>query len=280
MRPALGWGRLPAALFLLSCAIPSFVFGQELAYTGGIQFATGRYLFETRTNSAYVLSGLDLSAGPVRLGASIPVVVQSTPWITYGPVPLPSGGQQAGEVTRQSGRGQRRIVLPIATVNGTHAGLGDPLLRADVELARDSGGRPSIRVGASAKAPLASIDDGFGTGEWDYGAGLTLSKQFGPHTLSGDVAFWRFGDLDDLALEDAWAYGLSYGRRLAGGRWSLLASGSGYTTIIPGEDPPVQVGVGIGRIFSSRRAVTGTVSVGVTDTAPDVSVGFGWRVGF
>jgi hypothetical protein len=154
------------------------------------------------------------------------------------------------------------------------------LLRADVELLRDGSRVPSIRVGASAKAPVASIDDGFSTGEWDYGAGLMLSKQLGAHTLSGDVAFWRFGDLDDLVLDDAWAYGVSYGRALAGGRWSLLASGSGYSTIIPGEDPPVQVSLGIGRIFSPRRGVTGTVSVGVTETAPDVSIGFGWRVGF
>ena len=273
------WGRLLAAL-LLTCLTPTVALSQELAYTGGLQFGTGRYLFETRTNSLYLLSGFDLSAGRLRLGASLPFVIQSTPWITYGAVPLPSGGQMAGEVARQAGRGQRRIVLPVTTVSDTHAGIGDPLVRADVEVLTDAGGRPSIRVGATAKPPVGSIDDGFSTGEWDYGAGLTLAKRLDDNTLSADLGFWRFGDLDDLVLDDAWAYSVSYGRVLADGRWSLLVSGSGYSAILPGEDPPVQVGLGIGRIFSRRGAVTGTVAAGITDTAPDLSVGLGWRVGF
>jgi hypothetical protein len=267
------------SVMLLLWWTPQFALAQEVAYTGGLQVATGRYLFETRTNSLYVLSGLDLSAGALRLGASIPVVVQSTPWISYGPVPLPSGGREAGEVTRQMGRGQHRIVLPVTGMD-THSGVGDPLVRADVELIRDARYRPSIRIGATAKPPLASVDDGFSTGEWDYGGGLYLSKRLGVHSVSADVAFWRFGDLDELVLEDAWAYALSYGRSLAAGHWSLLFSGSGYSTVIAGEDPPVQVGLGVGRIFSPRRAMTGSLSLGVTDTAPDLSAGLGWRVAF
>jgi hypothetical protein len=251
---------------------------QDLAYTGGLQVSTGHYLFETRTNSLYLLSGLDLTAGRLRVGASIPVIVQSTPWITSGPVPLPSGGREAGELTRQMGRGQRRIVLPVAGLE-TQAGIGDPLLRGDAELLRDGPGRASLRIGVSAKAPVASVDDGFSTGAWDYGAGLSAFKQLGVHSASGEVGFWRFGDLDDLALNDAWSYGAAYGRTIGGGDWSVVVSASGFSAILPGESPLVQVGFGLGRLLSPRRALTITASFGVTDTAPDVSVGLGWRVG-
>jgi hypothetical protein len=268
--------RLVVAALALFGPLVGSASAQEIAYNGGIQFATGRYLFDTRTASLYVLSGIDLAAGPVRLGASIPVVLQSTPWIAYGPVPLPSGGRQAGEVSRQTGRGQRRIALPIVE-RDTHGGFGDPLLRADVELVRDGGARPSIRLGVGAKPPLASVDSGFSTGAWDYGTGLSVSKRAGLHLLSAEVSYWRFGDMEDLVLDDAWSYGAAYGRGLASGRWSLLFAVSGFTSIIDGQDPPVQIGVGIGRIFSPRRALTGNVSFGLTNTAPDVSVGIGWR---
>jgi hypothetical protein len=269
--------RIVGAIGLVLSTLVTHAAAQDVAYTGGVQFATGRYLFETRTNSVYVLSGLDVAAGPLRLAASIPVVVQSTPWITSGPVPLPAGGQQAGELTRQMGRGHRRIVLP-ATGLETLVGFGDPLLRGEVELVRDAPNHPSVRVLAGAKPPLASIDDGFSTGAWDYGTGVSVSKRAGVHSFSADASFWHFGDLEELPLKDAWSYSASYGRVLAGGRWSLFVSGSGFTTIIDGQDPPVQIALGIGRAFSSRRALTGMLSFGVTDTAPDVTVGIGWRL--
>jgi hypothetical protein len=272
-------GRIALATALaLACTCASAATAQEVAYTGGLQFSTGKYLFESRTESVYLLSGVDVEMGRVRLTASLPFIIQNTPWIAYGPVPLPSGGRRAGEITRQTGRGQRRILLPVADVE-TLAGIGDPLLHADVEVLRAAPGRASIRLGADAKLPVTSASDGFGTGEWDFGASVSVFKSAGVHSLSGDLAFWRFGDMDDLVLEDAWAYSAAYGRALASGRWSVVVSASGFSSIIDGHDPPVQVGVGLGRVFSSRGMLTGMLSFGMTDTAPDISVGLGWRVG-
>lgn len=269
--------RVAGALALVA-SLGAPVAAQEVAYSGGLQVVSGTYLFETRTNSVYLLSGVDVTTGALRLAASIPVIVQNTPWIAYGPVPLPSGGRQAGEVDRQTRRGHRRIVLP-DVASETHAGFGDPLLHAQAELVRDAGSRPSLRIGASAKAPVASTANGLSTGAWDVGTGLSLSKQAGVHLLSADVSYWHFGDMVDLPLENAWSYAASYGRVVLSGRWSMLLSASGYTRIIEGQDPPVQIGVGIGRVFSPRRTLSGNLSIGLTNTAPDVSVGLGWRLG-
>lgn len=62
----------------------------------------------------------------------------------------------------------------------------------------------------------------------------------------------------------------------------LVASilGRGLTSVIDGQDPPVQFGAAIGRLFSPRRTLIGNVTVGLTDTAPDVTVGLGWRLTF
>jgi hypothetical protein len=267
----------PVVLVILFVLAAGAASAQEIAYTGGVHFATGRYLFDTRTNSVYVLTGVEMAAGPVRLSGSIPVVLQTTPWITYGPVPVPSGGRLTRDVVQQLRRGQRRIALP-ATGQETHGGFGDPLLRGDVELLGPGVRRTSLRLGASAKPPVASTEHGLGTGAWDYGAGMLVSTRAGVHSVSVDVAYWHIGDLDDLPLANAWAYGVAYGRTLTGGRWVLLASASGFSTIIEGQDPPLQAGVGLGRVFTSGHALTGTVSFGVTSSAPAVSVGLGWRL--
>jgi hypothetical protein len=269
-------GAAPALVLLV--ALTGTASAQEVAYSGGLQFATGDYLFETRTDSLYVVSGLDLTAGRIRLGARIPFIVQSTPLIASGPVPVPTGGEQAGEVRRQSGRGQHRVVLP-EVAPATHAGFGDPLLTAQVDVLREAAGRPSIRLGGSAKPPVASTVTGLSTGAWDVGTGVSVSKSAGVHMVSGDVSYWRFGDMDDLPLENAWSYAAAYGRFLGAGRWSMLVSASGFTSIIDGQAPPVQLGIGIGRVFSSNRSMTGNVSIGLTNTAPDVTAGIGWRFG-
>ncbi len=215
-----------AVVLVLALGTTRAASAQDVTYNGSIQVASGTYLFETRTTSLYLLSGIELTTGPLRLGASLPLIVQNTPWIAYGPVPVPSGGRQAAEVGRQTRQGRRRIALP-TVVSDTHSGVGDPLLHAQVALVRDARSRPSLRVGASAKAPVSSAEDGFGTGAWDYGAGLLVSKQFGVHLVSADL-FWRhLGDLDELPLENAWSWTAAYGRLIASDRWSLQFSAAG-----------------------------------------------------
>jgi predicted signal transduction protein with EAL and GGDEF domain len=72
-------------------------------------------------------------------------------------------------------------------------GLGDPLVRADFEVLQGARRLPSVRVGAQVKMPLGSSGDhGFGTGEWDYGAGLsslTYLKQIRADELKIDKSF-------------------------------------------------------------------------------------------
>lgn len=262
--------------------------GQEIAYTGSVQVANGDYIFTERTTSIYLLNGLEVSAGPVRLSGTLPVISQSTPWVTYGSIPVPSGGAQSGEVTRQIGKkggtggthGRTVVTLPVPEEGLAYqAGIGDPLVRAEVELVSDHGTRPSVRLSASSKIPVADPDDGFGTGAWDYGAGVSLAKRFGRRSVFADVAYWRFGDLPDLTLNDGVTYGIAYGQVLATGRWSVLASLSGGTSILDGMDPPMQVGIGVNRLLQPGRSLSVSAGFGLTETAPDFSVSVGWRLG-
>jgi hypothetical protein len=276
--------RLTVGATLLGWPAPP-VAGQQVVYTGTVQVSSGDYIFTERTTSLYFVNGLEVSAGSVRLSGTLPVVSQSTPWVTYGSVPIPSGGAGGGEVARQMGRmsgkgGRTVVILPVPDEGLVHqTGIGDPLVHADVEVVADRGSQPALRFNVSGKIPVTDPDDGFGTGEWDYGAGVSLAKQRGRHSVFVDVAYWRFGDLPDLELKDGVAYGVGYGQVLGTGRWSVLASVSGWTSILDGADPPVRVGLGLSRLLTPGRSLSLIAGVGLTETAPDVSIALGWRLG-
>jgi len=280
-----GRGFALLVVWCLGAATPAGA--QSLTYTGVLTGSTGEYIFTERTTSASLLSGLEIAVGRMTASASLPVIGQTTPWVAQGPVPVPSGGRYSGEVAaqvdqrRRTGRmGRTDVTLPPSEEGiGSSFGVGDPMFRADVELLAGTSSRPSVRVSAAAKAPLADPDDGFGTGAWDYGVGAAVAARVGQRgTVLADVAYWRFGDLPDLELRDGAGYSLGYGHLLGLGRWSLLGSVAGWTTIIDGAAPPLQLGAGISRLLDTGRSVSLNVGVGLTETAPDLSVGVGWRL--
>ena len=287
MRKASLIGSSHAAVVLaLLIAAARVVSAQAVAYTGSAQAATGDYLFTERTGSLYVSNGFVLTTGRLRVSLSVPVVVQSTPWVTYtaaGPAAggLPTGGSESGQVGTSRGHGHGSTGTPIAlpdTSLGTSAGLGDPSLLASVEVIRERGLRPSIRLIGSVKVPLTDPDSGFGTGAWDAGAGFGIAKSLSNWLVFVDLTAWTFGDLPDLELQDALAYSVALGHALGGGRYGVLASVSGFTEVIDGVEPPVQAGLGLSARVTGRVSLTANVSVGLTESAPDLTGGLGWRI--
>jgi hypothetical protein len=245
-------------------------------------------LFESRTDSFYFLNGLEFSAGRFKIEANLPVIAQNTPWISYGPTPIPSGGSQSGEVSRQTqGRGQMQgsggpsssvIQLP-STTFAYETAIGDPFVWGDVVVLRASPASLEVRVGGAVKLPLAEPDDGFGTGELDYSGGLSISALASPRdAISADLSYWMLGDMPDLAFKNALGYGLAYSRSVSSGRWSVLGSVNGMTTVLENTSAPVQLGIGLTRFLDTGHSFTVTVGAGLTETAPDFSVGVGWRL--
>ena len=261
--------------------------GNVVVYSGSVQVASGHYIFTDRTTSVYIVNGVSFTPGRFVLSASLPVIVQSTPWVTFAPVPIPSGGGGSGQVGSQirdhMGRGSRSgsgalvVTLPVESVS-RQAGLGDPVLRGGISLVSTEA--TSLRVHAVVKPPIATYDDGLGTGEWDGGAGVSLDRALGADRVFGTVEYWRLGDLPELVLNDAAMYQAGYEHVLGSGRWSVLALAQGWTTILDGTDPPVDAGFGVERRLSGSRGVSLTVSFGLTETAPDFTLSFGWRLPF
>ncbi len=271
--------------------------GQEsqLTYSGSLQFASGDYTLSETTSSFLLFNGFSYRKGKWNLTASIPLIEQDSPYVTYvGGAPVPSGRRQGVETgstgtagisgvgsanSSGTGRGGTVIVPDPQTLDFNETGLGDPVFRAEFAVSQSQISGMRFGVYGTAKPPLADEDSGFGTGEWDYGAGITVSKRAGSVLFLADLGYWIFGDLPDFELQDPVAYSLGLGHSLVGGRYSVLGSVSGYTETVDGVDGPIEAGLTVSRFNNSGRSFNVTLSAGLTESAPDYALSTGWRVG-
>ena len=264
-------------IVLANLAIAASLYAQTVNYTGFLQFSTGKYIFAQRTNSLYFYNGLIINAGQFSVSASIPLIVQNSPWIsTSGAGMIPSGGTQHSQVGKAT---RRNKITLVDSTNYEKIGLGDPLISGTFNLLRESGVIPGLDFTLGIKVPMASANQGFGTGEWDYGFGGSLSKSLGGTFIFVDVSYWILGDLPDLDFEDPVLYSLAIGRTLAGGEWGVLASISGNSRTMERVDPPMQVTLAGNYQVSADIHLMGSVAVGLTETSPDFVVSLGWRTG-
>lgn len=260
---------------------------QELTYFGAVQYSSSSYVFTETTRSFYLYSGLALRAGRIGLAAGLPLVLQNSGSVAYvggnsglfgggqaGGSPVPTGGEDHGAL-RGRRSGQR---IPVTHRGEYELDMADPLLRGSLELVRSDGPLASLALDLQAKAPVADVESGVGTGEWDVGAGLSALLGRGATSVFADLAYWRYGDLPELELQDGLAYGLGVGRSFAEARWSVLGSLAGYTEIIEGVDPPVSVAVLAARRFSPGRTLSAGLGIGLTESASDISLLLGWRL--
>ena len=277
----------------------------DVTYTGSIHYSTGEYLFTERSHSVSLLNGLQLRWERVQLSASMPLIYQTTPWIsTSTGTPIPTGGPQSGTVRDSlggrgggDGDGMGPGGSGSASVSGSRAeashdpiaiedtatydeiGAGDPMFGLSVTAVREDDGAPlTLSLRGDLKVPVADVDQGFGTGQADFGAGGSVSKQLGDAYVFTDLEYWVFGDMPDLELNNALSYAAGVGH--VSGSVGVSAMLSGYTRILEGTDPPMTVSGGLS-VFPGQTGRTGisvTAAAGLTESSPDFSLSAGWSL--
>jgi hypothetical protein len=265
---------------------PGIASAQSLAYVGGVQYATGDFIFTQRTWSAYLSNGLSWSAGRFRATASVPLVFQAAGWLPYNGAGMmvPTGGlagiaSNPESVGSSMGNGMHGgSMTPSNDMPFGHVGIGDPVARIDAALLRTEADHPLVSFVGAVKAPLADVNRGFGTGQWDLGAGFSSTATVGGTSVFAEAVYWKLGKPPGSALRNAVAYAVSVGRPLASGPWSVLGTVSGATSLWTGLEAPVQAGLSVGYVLVSGRSVFATAAAGLTRTAPTISTGLGWRV--
>ncbi len=263
------------AMLMALAAVPAAA--DSFSYTGSLQMARGTYVFTQPTSGYFFFNGLTYSSETFILAVTVPLIYQTTPYVSYtGVGVLPSGGTESSAVSQRQGR---EPVLVPEVVEFKQSGVGDPVLMAGLTLVRESGATPAIQLSGQIKAPLADVDQGFGTGEWDYSVGVGLSKKIGGVFLFADVHYWILGDLPELELQNAWSYAFSFGHAFAAGKYALMASYSAITEVIAGVAPPSSFGLGLSVRIGRGSSVMLNAAFGTSEASPDLSLSLGWSIG-
>lgn len=241
---------------------------QDLRYTGSVGYATGSYTFAEQTSSVSILNGLSLDADRWSVSGSIPLIIQNSGDVTYvGGMRVPTGSGRDGMGDRGS--------MDSGTTGRYEATLGDPVIRGAFTPFEGFGTLRVVEIQAAAKVPVADPATGVGTGEWDVGGGLSAGLGFGSTFLFADAAVWSPGDLPDTELRSYVTGSMGVGRPL-GGDWSGVASVSAASSMLDGVQGPVSASGGLSYRLSDRGRMSFGLSVGLTESAPDLAIFLGW----
>ena len=268
--------RLTRFALLIALTPPAPLAAQGVAYEGSVSVATGSYIFTTRTTSVTFATGIAYTTGRLTFRAGLPLFVQNTSLLAgSGAGMMPSGGGSGGNVGGGMGGGM------MGGGSGTsmshyRAAAGDPSVQVGWRLVDRA--RFGVTVSAAAKIPVTDTT-AYGTGKWDLGGTLSLTQRPpGLLFLGLDVSYWHLGDLPQLDFRDP-VLGTATVSRLFPTKWAGSLFVTGGTTALRGFQPPVSVGAGVTH-FGGRGMLWGiTASAGLTETAPQFSVGASWRVG-
>ncbi|MCG2588835.1 hypothetical protein [Rhodohalobacter sulfatireducens] len=281
---------------------------QQVSYHGNVQYATGSYFFDESTSSFSASNGLGYVGDKFSVSFSVPFIVQNSPWISYSAAgQLPTGGPQHGGLADSTGRrpgkggkngngsknqyGSGSYSTPILvaeseevpitlpdTTSYTQSSFGDPNIYASLKLYSSGSGSSNIQLNSGFKIPFADPNNGFGTGEWDYGVGISLSQRFGKFFMYTNFMRWWLGNMPDLELKDPLTYSAGLTRTFGQGKWFINSTFSGYTEIIKDYDPPMNLSFGVGLFASNRISLNSTFTLGLSESSADQVFGIGWSL--
>jgi Putative MetA-pathway of phenol degradation len=187
----------------------------------------------------------------------------TVPWIYQNSQNVVVTG--GGVATRKKAKG--KFAQPATAT--TESGLGDVLLKASYVLLDEKPFLPEIAPYVKIKFPTADEDRGLGTGEFDETIGVDLSKQIiGPLYGYVTVAYTFVGSPPGADFHNSfgWSVGAAYTLIPS---LSVFAFLDGSTAIAPGQADPLELRVGAEFRLLKTLKLTGAVTRGLSDGAPD-----------
>ena len=163
--------------------------------------------------------------------------------------------------------------------NVTTAGLGDIILRGRYYVVEEKDYLPLIALTARMKLPTASASQGLGSGAFDHGYGMEMSKMIGDKWISFlDGGYNFIGDPDGFELRNQHWYDVGAGYYVTK---DLLTSVyfDEYRSLVSGRQNIRDVFFALNYRASSEWRFNGGVALGLSNGAPDhtLSVGTSYR---
>jgi len=260
--------------------LPCFVQAEEYPYSVGLgfEFYSGKYGTDIRTDSIY--APLTITASPTeRLGLSIeiPFVYQSNRNVLSS---VATGGMQGGRTMKQlavgpggmPGPGSGMTSPSSTSTNQSESGLGDITLKIGYLLVPETDLMPQIRPMAFVKFPTADENKALGTGEFDEGFSVEVSKWFGDWNPFAEAGYTVQGKSSQLPLKNYLTCNAGVGYQLAENFRPLLLV-KGFTAPADGASGLLEVRLKLKYQATDRTGIEGYLAKGVTTNSPDYGTG-------
>ncbi len=271
---------LICVVLMAALLLPSLVYadGPEYSIGLGFEFASGKYGTGINTDSVYM--PLTVAAYPTeRLDFSleIPFVYQSSSAVVAGQF-MGMQGQSMGSQSVMSagswpGMGSGAMTSASAgNVGDSRSGLGDIKLKAGYVLYTEEEYVPAIRPNFYVKFPTADKNKFLGTGAFDEGFAVELTKWFGAWVADGELGYAIQGKSSVLAVKDYLYYYAGGGYQLTERlRPMLFIKGSSPT--VEGASSPLEARLRVKYQMTKHCGIDGYLSKGITTASPDYGSG-------
>lgn len=261
-------------------ASPAWSAEQRFSLGLGFELATGDYGTDLTTDSYRIPLTVNLyPSDRIDLSLEIPYIYQNnSTTVSLGGIRFPgmdgSGGSGGSGMEGSGMIGRFGGGSGAGTGDGTksQSGLGDITLTTGCIVLKESAAIPLIRPIAYVKFPTADEEKGLGTGEFDYGGGLSLAKWFGDWSAYVEGVYVLPGSSSDFKPDDYWTYLGSVGYRFTDHFSSGLAL-SGATAAFDGAPDALEAKVRFSHWTSERASLGGYVAMGLSAGSPDYGLG-------
>jgi hypothetical protein len=273
---SLGSGRLLVLFAVAALLLPALACAAGPTYSLGLgfEFATGKYGTNTTTDSVYM--PFTVAVRPTeRLDFSleIPFVYQSSSAVVAGQfmgMQAQTSGAQA-VMMAVGGHGMMTNVSA-ADVNKSQEGLGDMKLRAGYVLYTEEKYVPAIRPNFYVKFPTADKNKFLGTGAFDGGFAVELTKWFSKWFADGEMGYALQGKSSVLNVKDYMYYYIGGGYQLTDRfRTMLLLKGS--TPTVEGASSLLEIRLRGKYQLTEHTGLDGYLGKGLTTASPDFGTG-------
>jgi len=259
--------------------VPCDVQAEEYMYSvgQGFEFSSGKYGTDTRTESIY--APLTVMVTPTdRLGLSleIPFVYQSNSNVVSS---IAHGGMQGSKTTMLPAGGMSGMSSSgsgtsssSATTNQSESGLGDITLKAGYILLPENDSMPQIRPTAFVKFPTADKNKSLGTGEFDEGLAVEISKWFGNWDPFAEAGYTVQGKSAQLSLKNYMSYNAGVGYQLSESFRPILLI-KGTTPPAEGASSLLEIRLKLKYQATKHTGIEGYIAKGITTNSPDYGTG-------
>ncbi len=247
--------------------------GKWIANTSA-RVTQGSYYFEQTTSTFALIPGVRYETPDWSFDISIPYLIQNSDLVSNtGSMFFPTGeGHHQQPEGRESSHHGGRMNPGSQSWD---SGMGDMLIYAGKNLLREADNLPAIALTVQVKLPTADRGLNYGTGEIDYGAGISLSKKYGTLAAFFDLGYLIIGDPEGASYLDPIMTGAGIGKFFQHGKYSLLLYYQTYGKIIEELDPPRQISAQMMMRFKNDRFFTLSLLSGLSETSPDFSLSLG-----